>query len=1083
MAALFLMSMIGSTANALEAKNYTHMNSSLTNHIGQISAKPEIWMWHSSAISRRDYWDIFYYNFDKDGVGTFHRIYNSDVKNFYTGRKVFVDDIVVYYGLSEQVKKFISVYGLENLGIKISVGKDGSVNNNVISYSISGDSLKIVFRPVLRTDHNDLWKNSPIWASMNSYGKIDIPKVTAGYGKNYVSSTVDGVSDSTIITDAFMNNAKIIDSNTIGFNNGGNVSTSNGKTVPMSSVTLSTAILGGGAHGVYFEYPITIDFYDLNITSKDITIDGYEYYKDGVYWVKSGDDFNVNVGAYTSNSSNEVKVNSQHLRVGCDGNYTFIDGRMHSSQNSISKWVYNSNVVNFVSGKGNRNGNSLDSTYTISVNGDKNLTLKGLSRLVKFNSDFSSEKIYKEAYTNNTLTVKSDSTAPTITFPYIPSWITGDKTIDISVYDDRSGVASNSVRYKINDGSWSTPSSSLSLDLNQDGKYTIEVTSVDNVGNTNTKTAIYYVDKTKPQINFSKSTNNWTNNDVTVTVNVSDLASGIKVVKNELGVINDEKYFQSGGVVLNSNKFTVSSNGTYTVYVEDNAGNKSMATVTIGNIDKANPIISLTSNTSELISGSVTIFANITSGSKTGSGSSPIVLKKYASGNQPLSYFRTNNAGIEFKTDSFKVDDNGVYTVYAKDEAGNDSVEIISISNIDKTPPNITGTLDYPWIKGERVVNLVASDSQTTVKSFKIWDYSKNVIIKDGYANGKNMMLHHTFTEEGKTIYKVETIDALNNVADADLIIRIDNTVPTATVNVPEVVDSRNININISNIVDIHSGIKECVISESSNFTENNKKVALNGTNTNVSYTLSKKSTAQEHYNIRYLYVKLIDNVGNEKVYELKTYLKPLPPKSVTIKTPINNQLFVGGESVEITWSYEQNSNEFELTQQKVIIYLKNVDTGQVSTYTNESKTTSYIVGGLPFGQYEVSVEVFFDTNHNVSKLSNGRNFRYNYFNTDGRVVTKTIKTNSYFSKVLVVTEHEIPVGTAIEGKIYYESNGGVINESKYITFVLDSDFNINNLITLPKRCNQIQIDYTLRKHPTNPCVSPFLDNLEVYAV
>lgn len=69
----------------------------------------------------------------------------------------------------------------------------------------------------------------------------------------------------------------------------------------------------------------------------------------------------------------------------------------------------------------------------------------------------------------------------------------------------------------------------------------------------------------------------------------------------------------------------------------------------------------------------------------TGSG---IVALKWAAGTHPASYFA--GAGTAVVGGTFQADDNGAYTVYAVDEAGNETVETIAIGNIVSDLPSIS---------------------------------------------------------------------------------------------------------------------------------------------------------------------------------------------------------------------------------------------------------------------------------------------------------------------------------------------------------------------------------------------------------
>ena len=61
---------------------------------------------------------------------------------------------------------------------------------------------------------------------------------------------------------------------------------------------------------------------------------------------------------------------------------------------------------------------------------------------------------------------------------------------------------------------------------------------------------------------------------------------------------------------------------------------------------------------------------------------------KFAKGEQTKEYFKKNGNGIK-NGSSFKVEENGKYTIYAVDYVGNEVIKVIEITNIDKEAPNI----------------------------------------------------------------------------------------------------------------------------------------------------------------------------------------------------------------------------------------------------------------------------------------------------------------------------------------------------------------------------------------------------------
>ncbi|MFT9849458.1 leucine-rich repeat protein [Aneurinibacillus sp. REN35] len=90
------------------------------------------------------------------------------------------------------------------------------------------------------------------------------------------------------------------------------------------------------------------------------------------------------------------------------------------------------------------------------------------------------------------------------------------------------------------------------------------------------------------------------------------------------------------------------------------------------NVDQSPPVIQLSTGASSPSNQNVAITATIDD------PHSGLQLTKWASGTQPLSYFSAGG-GTSF-TKSFNVTDNGTYTVYARDNVGNEAVETIVVS-------------------------------------------------------------------------------------------------------------------------------------------------------------------------------------------------------------------------------------------------------------------------------------------------------------------------------------------------------------------------------------------------------------------
>jgi hypothetical protein len=142
-------------------------------------------------------------------------------------------------------------------------------------------------------------------------------------------------------------------------------------------------------------------------------------------------------------------------------------------------------------------------------------------------------------------------------------------------------------QYKIGtSGTWNAYTSPVVISVNN----TIYSRSIDAVGNISAESSLVIsnIDKTAPAITLGALTTAPTNQNVTVTANIIDSESGI-VVKKYASGNQAMGFFVNGGTTISGNTFVVSTNGTYTIYAKDAAGNESIKTLTITNIDKVKP--------------------------------------------------------------------------------------------------------------------------------------------------------------------------------------------------------------------------------------------------------------------------------------------------------------------------------------------------------------------------------------------------------------------------------------------------------------------------------------------------------------
>lgn len=280
-----------------------------------------------------------------------------------------------------------------------------------------------------------------------------------------------------------------------------------------------------------------------------------------------------------------------------------------------------------------------------------------------------------------------DKIAPVANISQSPtSWTNGNVTLTLNGITDAGGSGLKSV--KMPDGTVVSPVSATSYTHAVSANGTYSFVLEDNAGNQTTKTiTVSNIDKSAPSGNVSASTTAWTNNDVVLTLNsIADTGgSGIKEVTLPNGTVISP-------ATAGSYTHVVSSNGTYSFIIKDNAGNSITKTITVNNIDKSTPNGTLSASTTGWTNGNVTL--NLTSVSDSGvSGLKNIKL--------PNGTFVTGTSA------SYVVSTNGTYTFEIFDNAGNSITKTMTVSNIDKTLP----TLTLSYNSSTNVISATASDA------------------------------------------------------------------------------------------------------------------------------------------------------------------------------------------------------------------------------------------------------------------------------------------------------------------------------------------------------------------------------------
>lgn len=222
------------------------------------------------------------------------------------------------------------------------------------------------------------------------------------------------------------------------------------------------------------------------------------------------------------------------------------------------------------------------------------------------------------------------------------------------------------------------------------GQHFFQVWAADNCGNMSVPVTVYFnvnKDVTAPTGTHSINPTNWTNGDVTITLNTTDDMSGVKRIKKP-----DGSYNYSVSTI-----YVVPANGSYTFVLEDNVGNTRNYTVTINNIDKTAPTGSLSHSPTNWVNTDVKIHWSVADAN---SGVKQIKL--------PDGTIKTTATG------DYTVSQNGTYTFVVYDVAGNTLTLQETVTNIDKTPP--TGSLSHnptDWVIDYVKIHWTASDSQS----------------------------------------------------------------------------------------------------------------------------------------------------------------------------------------------------------------------------------------------------------------------------------------------------------------------------------------------------------------------------------
>lgn len=283
-----------------------------------------------------------------------------------------------------------------------------------------------------------------------------------------------------------------------------------------------------------------------------------------------------------------------------------------------------------------------------------------------------------EATESSIFHVYVDTIKPTIEFDNLSTTWTKDNTLTLNIEDDNSGVDDQSVYYQI--GS----SAEVKLVLNKgkttiknlkDGSYQLTIKAKDHSGNAISEIVNVKIDTVKPIIKKPVEVSEAWAKEKRIQIEISDALSGIKevIIKDKDG--NPVSVSDKGN---NLYEFKTNKAGVYTIKAIDLAGNETVITYEVGAADTTPPTIIGVQDQKQY---------------KQYYLPRKIKVEDLGSGVKEAHYTKDggNSIDIDF-VNGTKIKGEGVYEVYAEDNAGNTISLTFKIVKLPEIETEIDGS-------------------------------------------------------------------------------------------------------------------------------------------------------------------------------------------------------------------------------------------------------------------------------------------------------------------------------------------------------------------------------------------------------
>ncbi|MBE6124556.1 MAG: DUF5011 domain-containing protein [Erysipelotrichaceae bacterium] len=334
--------------------------------------------------------------------------------------------------------------------------------------------------------------------------------------------------------------------------------------------------------------------------------------------------------------------------------------------------------------------------------------------------------------------------------------------------DEHSGVEFNQYQLWKADNlvvDWTNCENGIIIDLpNEDGLYKLVIKTIDSVGLESSNQYFVTLDTIADEIILTKDVSNWTKKDVTITISVNS-TSDIVIY----GVLPGEKTITdfAGEFTVISNKWKCALNGTYTIYAKDEAGNESVKTITIDNIDKEEATIDNVVDDEVRTSFEFDVIIKDTGGSKIKS----ITYNWIKAGKEtnPVTIGDVNDE--EYTLHVAAPSESGSWTlkITVIDYALNEKVESFIGYKVDLTGPVVSNIYDS---QSRDITNNSWHNENVTITSILCEDMfltEGNVVYYRLNENDQWTLYEEEpilFEQEGEFVIYFQAIDALENVSE-----------------------------------------------------------------------------------------------------------------------------------------------------------------------------------------------------------------------------------------------------------------------------------------------------------------------------